>query len=313
MRPIYCASVTLVTLLLPGCGAGDGDGEGSAIQAAAAAALGQEDAVATSGSVLPQQAAAQQGTAKLIAPTYPGAISVPHENEEGYLSEWRVIYSYSRDVFTDKTRSFFSKDPIETVRAYYDREIGEMQNRPLGAFSESMKPGPYIFARLMGRYEGGPGELTQFFGIELRALEPREVDTPTNYPAVGPIFQKLTVGQISGQATQGQFDALVEEYKHLAWMFYPLTDERNERGRRLVMDKVVFNQCVKQAAGGMSREEVMAKMAELTQQGRTQELQKLMEKVMGAGGSSSWDTWVDCLKKLEDEGYRTLITIHLQP
>lgn len=63
----------------------------------------------------------------------------------------------------------------------------------------------------------------------------------------------------------------------------------------------------------MSQEELGAKIQELGRQGRIREMEALIPQLMGSAGmsSSGWDIWVDCLKKVEAEGYRTLITIHL--
>ena len=288
-------------------------------------------ALATSGSVLPRQAAAQQGAVKLIAPVYPGAIPVSHQDDEDDRRNMARRWEWRLDgaLFPYATRLFISKDSLETVRAYYDKEVGEMQKGSLSYLrmsqlampEENLRPGPYVFAHTLGWDEN------TLIGVELRALEPKEERAPTKYDAVGPIFDRLMAGHLTGQATGAQFDALVEEYKHLAWMFYPLTDERDQSERRLTMDEVVVNECEKQAAGGMSpqeieakREELGAEIQQLAMQGKNQELrakmqelQGLNEQAVGAGGMDTWDTWVDCLKKMEAEGYRTLISIHLQP
>ena len=167
-----------------------------------------------------------------------------------------------------------------------------------------MHAGGYTYAGVIGSNDN-----SELIGIELRALEPKDVH-PGQYPAVGPIFERLQVGQVSGQATKQQYDDVVDEYKHLATMFYPPTDELSERGRRLSADEVVVKGCQEDAGGGMSPEELEAKMKQLMAEGKMQEMQKLAQNMSGASGMDTWDTWVDCLKKLEAEGYRTLITIH---
>jgi len=269
--------------------------------------------VVTGTLVLAAPVAAQQNGADLVAPVYPAAIPVPHVDDSAdLLRDWNL--EDDGYVFKDNTRSFLSKDRIDKVRAYYDAEIGEMQNAsltylrvPEGMRSETMRPGAYVYARQIGRNENS--ELT---GVELRALEPEDAH-PGQYRAVGPIFEKLQVGQVSGQATKQQYDDVVNEYKYLASMFYPLTEERSERGRRLSADEVVVNGCQQDAGGGMSPEELEAKMKQLMAEGKMQEMQKLAQNMSGASGMDTWDTWVGCLKKLEAQGYKTLITIHIQP
>ena len=259
--------------------------------------------------VLPTSASGQDG-ADLVAPVYPTAIPVPHLDDSAeLLRDWNL--DDAGYVFQDNTMSFFSKDPMDKVRAYYANEVGEMQKGSLSYLripedmrSKTMHTGGYTYAGSVGWNDN-----QQLIGVELRALEPKDVH-PGRYPAVGPIFEKLQFGQVSGQATKQQYDAIVNEYKFLATMFYPLTDERSERDKRLSADEVVVKACQTDAGGGMSPQELEAKMKQLMAEGNMQEMQKLAQNASGASGVDTWDTWIDCLKKLEAEGYRTLITIH---
>ncbi|MCH8935781.1 MAG: hypothetical protein IIB90_08660 [Gemmatimonadetes bacterium] len=262
----------------------------------------------------PTNTAARQDTTKLLAPTYPGALLVPYHNDQD-PRESMNRFGVGTPAFTDQTRTFLSKDPMDVVRAFYDGEIGPLENGsleylrvPEGMRSETMKPGPYVYARPLGR-----NKFTDFIGVEIHAIEPREERSPHLYDAVGPIFERLSYGQASGQATKAQFDELVEEYKHLAWMFYPPSDQLSSRGRRLMMDQVAYGTCGEEAGGGLSQEELAEKIQELGRQGRIREMQALIAQLMGSAGASSsgWDIWVDCLKKVEAEAYWTLITIHL--
>lgn len=64
----------------------------------------------------------------------------------------------------------------------------------------------------------------------------------------------------------------------------------------------------------MSPKELQAKIRQLLAERKTREMQQLVQKMAaGAGAGSSWDLWAECLKKMEAEGYPTLITIHIQP
>lgn len=263
----------------------------------------------------PVSATARQGPTQLLAPAYPSALLVPYQNDAEVRELMIDRFGVGNPAFTDQTRTFLSQDPIDVVRAFYDGEIGPLENGsleylrvPEGMRSETMKPGPYVYARSLGR-----NKFTEFIGVEIHAIEPRELNSPTNYDAVGPIFKKLMMGQASGHATQAQFDELVEQHKHLAWMFYPPSDQFSSREQRLTMDQVAYGTCEEGAGGGMSQEELAAKIQELGRQGKLAELQALTAQMMGSMGASSgsWDGWVDCLKKVEAEGYRTLITIHL--
>ena len=263
----------------------------------------------------PTTTVAQQDTTMLLAPTYPGALLVPYHNDQDPREIMKRFGVVETPAFTDQTLTFLSKDPIDVVRAFYDGDIGPLENGsleylrvPEGMRSETMKPGPYVYARPLGR-----NKFTDFIGVEIHAIEPREVNSPTTYEAVGPVFERLMMGQAAGHATQEQFDELVEQYKHLAWMFYPPSDQFSSRELRLTMDQVAYGSCEEGAGGGMSQEELGAKIQELGRQGRIREMEALIPQLMGSAGmsSSGWDIWVDCLKKVEAEAYWTLITIHL--
>ena len=47
--------------------------------------------------------------------------------------------------------------------------------------------------------------------------------------------------------------------------------------------------------------------------GNLDEAARLGELMLGSTGSTSWDDWMACLKKVEEVGYQTLITIHREP
>ena len=243
--------------------------------------------------------AAQAGP-NLIAPVYPGAVVVERLADRSFQSE---------------VRAFLTKDPLATVRAFYDREVGAMQNLriqdlnvPEELRSEmSRKDNPYVYAIGLGREQH-----TGVLGVEISVLEPQDEGAPNTYEAVGPVFEKLMMGQVAGEATKEQFDSVVEQYRHLSWKFYLPTDKTSDHGLELTADQVAFQSCEGGASGGLSTDEIMGKMQAAYAKGDFDEAQKLSELMMGAAGMSGWDTWMDCLKKIEEEAYTTLITIHIK-
>ncbi len=262
---------------------------------------------------LPVRAAQAQSAPVLIGPTYPSAIAVPFESEsESQRDSWR--FNDGSWVFTEHTRSFYAKDPIDRVRSFYDAEVGATQNGslsylrvPEGMRSETMRPGPYVYSVVLGRNDN-----SDLLGVQLRALEPRD-GSPYNFPVVGPFFKKLLTAQAGGQAAQDDVSRAIEEHEHLAWRFYPLTDERSAKGKRLTTDQVVLRKCEADLGGGLTQEELGAQMQAAGQKGDMAELQRLSQMVSGTTGSGSWAGWIDCLGELEGAGYQTLITIDLRP
>ena len=72
----------------------------------------------------PTTTAAQQDSTKLLAPTYPGAILVPYQNDDDAREIMVDKFGVGTPAFTDETRTFLAKDPIDVVRAFYDDAIG---------------------------------------------------------------------------------------------------------------------------------------------------------------------------------------------
>ena len=142
------------------------------------------------GAGLPIRPAAAQSAPILIGPTYPSAIAVPFEGDPQAQREVRRFDDGHR-VFSEQTRSFYARDPIDQVRSFYDTEVGAALNGslsylrvPEGMRSEAMRPGPYVYSVVLGRNDD-----SELLGVQLRALEPRD-GAPHNYPAVGAVFQK---------------------------------------------------------------------------------------------------------------------------
>ena len=150
------------------------------------------------------------GGSGLVVRAYPGSTPVVQADRDNHDYRWKT--PDAGHVFTGETRSFLTRDSLDTVHAYYDTEVGTMQNGsldylavPEGMQSASMRPGPYVYAYPVGRTAH-----TGLIGVEINALEPIE-DHFIRYPSVGPVFGKLNVGVLNGNTSQEKFDHLVNE------------------------------------------------------------------------------------------------------
>lgn len=226
------------------------------------------------------------GRSGLVAPSYPDSAPVVYADEDNQDRRWKI--ADAGQGFSGETRSYLSKDSLDTVRAYYDKEVGKMQSgslsyltAPEGMRANQDRPEPYIYAYPVDRTAH-----MGLIGLEIRALKPIE-DHFIRYPIVGPIFERLNYGVGSGDTSKEKFDSLVDEYKHLAWMYYPVSEQRSGKGKLLSKDEVVFDGCKKEAGGGMSAEEMQAKMQQLMAEGKMQEMLQLSEKLMGP---AAWAT-----------------------
>ncbi len=79
----------------------------------------------------PTSATAQEDTTKLLAPTYPSALFIPYQNEQDARDIMIDRFGIGSPAFTDQTRTFLAKDPIDVVRAFYDGAIEPLENGSL--------------------------------------------------------------------------------------------------------------------------------------------------------------------------------------
>ena len=74
------------------------------------------------------------GGSGLVVRTYPGSTPVVHADEDNHDRRWKI--ADAGQVFTGETRSYLSKDSLDTIRAYYDNEVGKMQSGSLSYLTE---------------------------------------------------------------------------------------------------------------------------------------------------------------------------------
>jgi hypothetical protein len=258
------------------------------------------------------------GEEQLLAPIYPGSVRYPRD-------ELGIGFAY--------TAAFLSKDDLATVKAFYERELGPFQDGPLdeGTYSADQRAPGYVYSRVIVptaevlKYISY-GELgTPDAGMVIAAVEPKQVDDPSSYPVVGPIFEKLqeiiqlqSAGQTAGfEVAKGhdaaELEQVIERYKDLAWRHYlPSDEEKPWTGNRPTIAEAIVERCEKE--NKPDKEALATRIQQLVMQGKAEEAQKLaMSMVEGGGESGSWDVWVECLQEIEKNAYRTWIAIDEHP
>src|SRR5512143_4153839 len=66
---------------------------------------------------------AQGAKGNLLAAPYPGSVAEPHPGLDG--TQWRALVDAH-------ARTFYTKDPIDKVRAHYTKSLGEVEVSPEG-------------------------------------------------------------------------------------------------------------------------------------------------------------------------------------
>lgn len=240
---------------------------------------------------------------RLVVERYPGSVEVAFWGEETGL---------------DRDAGFYAKEDIQEVRKFYERKYGPMSRRDLYSYmfdknEAEEESGSYLFSRvIMDREEVADYVkiLPEPAGVELQALDPGKHTASYTHRAVEPYFERLRQVVAIGDAGEKEYRTAEERYRHLAWSYYQKTEERDDSGRRLAMDQVIYNGCRNRQQQGMNEVELAAKLQQLYMAGKFEEAQKLSENI---GGQGSWDRWIGCLEELESHAYKTLIVIHKHP
>ncbi len=262
--------------------------------------------------------APQTGEERLLAPVYPGSVRYPPE-ELGFDF-----------VFT---AAFLSHDDLATVKEFYEREVGPFREADLGGltYGASERTGGHVYSRvLMPRgevltYVDFGESITPEAGVLVAAVEPKSVDDPSDYPVVGPVFEKLeeilrfqAAGEASGlEIAEGhgpaELEEVIERYKDLAWRYYlPSDEDKPWTGSRPTMGEVIVERC--ETENKPDEEALAARIQQLAMQGKAEEAQKLaMSMVEGGGDAGSWDVWLECLAEVEKYAFRTWIAISEHP
>ena len=258
------------------------------------------------------------GQEQLLAPVYPGSVRYPPE-ELGF-----------NFVFT---AAFLSKDDPKTVMAFYESKLGpfEAADEHGGVLWTGEVTEGQVYSRVIvpvdevKKYVNFGESGTPPAGIIVSAVEPSPVDDPSDYPVVGPIFEKLQeiiqlqgAGQTAGfEVAKGhdpaELEEVVERYKDLAWRHYlPSDEEKPWTGSRPTIAEAIVERCKKE--NKPDKEALQARIQQLVMQGKAEEAQKLAMSMVEAGGESgSWQVWLECLQEIEKNAYRTWISINEHP
>ncbi|MFP4517299.1 MAG: hypothetical protein ACLFNV_10960 [Desulfovibrionales bacterium] len=275
--------------------------------------------------------AARPVQANLVAPLYPGVVPAEHE-----VSEQMKPY----------VRVFYSQDPIEKVRDFYSAHAGTLEKARSGQEffhiaakvpvreKASLEPGEVgVFIstprpQKAQKSEGATGGVPAGMPAELKGADQRCLHSDFFAPL-------RTMAMQLEHRDWPQFNAVCEQYHHLTWsMFFP-TEELDQRGRPMRMDKVLISRYrpggvqASPEMANVSPQELAAKMQALAMSGRREEAKALAEQFAAAqmsgavggagvriqkgGIADDWEDWVKLLEEIDGHAYRTKILIHTDP
>ncbi len=258
--------------------------------------------------------------AGLLASVYPGAIPADEE-----LGEHERPYS----------RLFYAHDPIEQVVAFYEREMGSMEEVRSGREYQNVDRHP---PRFLASLE------PEIIGVRVFSSAPTEQRQPEMYAGVAEELMEMMPDRCNSEHFANlrimahrldsydwdNFREICDRFEHIDWAYFKITDEKDSRGRPVRKDQVLLAEQERSLGAGapedvaMDIEAMAERIEQLQRQGRFQEMAELARKMhesamagagMDPGGTfqDNWDEWVAYLEKLDKHAYRTRIVIHRDP
>lgn len=263
--------------------------------------------------------------ADLLAPVYPGAVPADRE-----LSDNQRLYE----------RVFFVHQPIQDVVSFYENNIGPIEEVRSGQEYQNLVRHPprvkassepdFIGIRILSRapMDNGQRHPTKAVQDGMNGSIPAEAAEVLPDRCRSEHFEMLRVmvHQLD-QYDWNDFEEICSRFGHVDWAYFQMTDERDERGRVIRMDRLLLtdhkNRIGMMDSKEMDVESLGQRMQELQMQGKFQEVAELarllQEQVMKGlqisreGVLDKWAEWVEHLENLDGHAYRTMIRIHRNP
>lgn len=255
--------------------------------------------------VLNLQLSHAQGKDGLLAVPYPGAISEPPDK-----------WSESR------SRTFYTKDPVEKVKAHYTKILGEFVPWPQDntAYFRETIPSNDV-GDILAKRGVDLGESRAFAGVTLFGKSGNSNNTMEK------VFDKLKgayllrfanaeaedVSAITKHLEDAELKQTLSRYEHLSWEHFPAVKEKHT-------DDVIFEKYFTAPAEARMKElaDVQKKYADAMAKMKYDEAGKLGDRMVKLSGMQSnpkedWDTAIKCLQEMEKNAYATKIVIDKHP
>lgn len=224
--------------------------------------------------------------ANLVAPAYPGSLLVTSPEEQEYM-----------DYFT-----YYSKAPESRVATFYEDKLGrKIEN---GSVGTGLSGRSFIRGKVVEA------------SVNIKHLQ--------NQSSAGKVFERLKEITQQGIHSQAEYQQAYAQYGHLARSYFLRTSGGNR-------DAVIYSEYedkLDQAKARLegSLEDTGARMQELMQQGRFEEMGAFSEQMLrmseegaeqaeagSVAGVDIWDNWIQCLKEMGGHAYPTMIKIDKHP
>ncbi len=238
------------------------------------------------------------GVSALMAPIYPDATPAPHEVNKNVK---------------DYIKVFYSRDPIEKVKKFYDSQIGKMQElKSRTGYKKILKK---VDRGYYDTYE--PSELGVIINTNIKKTT---TDKSSLYRHEYFRYLETQAAHLDGKDRK-DYEAVCKRFESLAFSYFMPTDKKDSQGRVLNKAQEMIAGFKEKNPGFMeasqSLEQMSKKIQELMQQNKMDEAVALSRQMgqdaLGAQkqDESLWDDYVKLLENLEkNHAYKTRIAIH---
>jgi len=234
----------------------------------------------------------------LMAPVYPDAVPAPHEIDKNVK---------------DYMQAFYSKDPIEKVKKYYDSKLGKM---------EEIKSKKY-YKKILKKVDRGiydtyePSELGVIISTNIKKTG-KDKSSLYNHDFFD--YLKVLSAQLKEKSRKDYEDAC-ERFESLIYSYFLPSGKKDQKGRAINTAEAMIAQYKKDNPGFMeksdSAEQMAKKMQKLMQQGKMSEVVALSKQMKKNAPSAhkpdikAWNKYIKLLETLEKKhAYKTMIIIH---
>jgi hypothetical protein len=270
-----------------------------------------------------------QGNDGLLASRYPGSVTETHPGAADLT--WKKIDAA-------RGRTYYSKDPMEKVKAYYAKILGPFEeydkdyvyNKAVIRFGEVVD----IVTKRGGSIgEGGESFYGgTFAGVTITGPP---INGSANYSVVK-IYQVLESSYIQRfteadgidpakmqkHLEDAELKQIKSKYEHLKTAYFVETKEKRKDGfpGALSMDEVIYDKYFTAPAEARKKEleDVQTKYTDAMTKMQFDEATKLGNRMVKLSGiepdhKGDWNTAIKCLQEMEESAYLTKIVIDAHP
>ncbi len=220
------------------------------------------------------------------------------------------------------SRTFYSKDSIEKVKAHYTKSLGafEKTSQDLPVYFREAIPSNEVMD-VLAKKGVEFGETRVYAGVTLsgKGFNPNGTVVKVLEKFKGAYLMRFKnvaaegLSAITKRLEDAGLKKTIARYEHVEWEYFPLAKEKH-------MNEVIFEKyfVAPEEAATKEEQELAKKMGELSTQGKYDEAMKVGNRMTELSSRHSdaqrnWDNAIKCLQEMDKNAYATKIVIDMHP